>query len=48
MAKKVLKVSSKLFVLENVFILLVSYFVKIVHVELPYKRGKVSMSKVNG
>jgi hypothetical protein len=40
-------VSSELFMFENVFILLVSDFMEIIHVELPDKGGEISMSEVN-
>jgi hypothetical protein len=33
--------------LKDVFILLISNFVEVIHVELPYKRREVSMSKVS-
>jgi hypothetical protein len=39
--------SSELFMLKNVFILLISNFMKIVHIELSYERGKISMPEVN-
>jgi hypothetical protein len=39
---------SELFVLKNVFILLVSDFMKIIHIKLSYEGGKISMSEVNG
>lgn len=39
--------SSELFMLEDVFVLLVSYLVEIIHVELSDEGGKIAMSKVN-
>lgn len=40
--------STELLVLENIFVLLVAYFVKVIHVELSHEGGEVTMAKVDG
>lgn len=40
--------SAELFVLENIFVLLVANFVKVVHIELPHEGGEVAMAKIDG
>lgn len=40
--------SSKLFMLKNVKICLVSYLVKIIHIELSHEWWEVAMPEVNG
>ncbi len=40
-------ISSELFMLKDVLIIIVSDFVKVIHIELPDKRREISMSKVD-
>jgi hypothetical protein len=44
---KILSEPSKLLMLENVFILLISDLVEIIHVQLSDKRREIAMSEVN-
>lgn len=43
---KLLSSPAELFVLKNALVILVSYFVKIIHVELAHKRREVAMTEV--
>jgi len=33
---------------KDIFIKLVAYFVKVIHVKLPHERGEVAVSEING
>lgn len=46
--KMLLMISSEFFMLKNVLIIIVSDFVKIIHIELSNKWREISMSKVDG
>ena len=48
MKMKLLGVSAELSMLENALILLIAYFVEIIHVELPDERREISVPEVGG
>ena len=47
MKMKLLGVSAELSMLENALILLIAYFVEIIHVELPDERREISVPEVD-